>query len=90
VPAVLAVKVEEQVAAAVVPANEQVVKEPVTPVWPRATVPVGVRNVPAADVSVTVTLQVDAWLTKTGVAQLTVVLVARRLTVMLAVPLLLA
>jgi len=56
---VVAVKVEVQVAEAVVPANVQVVKEPVTPVSPRATVPVGARNVPAVEVSVTVTLQVE-------------------------------
>ena len=58
-PAVEAVKVEEHVAEAVVPARVQVVNEPVTPVSLRATVPVGVRNVPAADASVTVTLQVE-------------------------------
>ena len=38
----------------------QVVKVPVTLVTLRATVPVGGRNVPAVDVSVTVTSQVDA------------------------------
>ena len=46
--------------AAVVPASVQVVKVPVTLVILRATVPVGGRNVPAVDVSVTVTSQVDA------------------------------
>ena len=54
----VAVNVEVQVADAVVPANVHVVKEPVTPVSLRATVPVGVRNVPAA-LSVTVTVQVE-------------------------------
>jgi hypothetical protein len=84
-------KVEVQVADAVVPDRVHVVNvPPVTPVSVRETVPVGVRNVPAADVSVTVTVQVEAWLMKTGVVQLTVVLVVRGLTVMLVVPLLVA
>ncbi len=87
VPAVDAVNVEVQVADAVVPARVQVVNEPVTPVSVRVTVPVGVRNVPA-DVSVTVTVQVEPWFTTTGVVQLTVVVVARLLRTMLAVPLL--
>ena len=43
---------------------------------------------PAADESVTVTVHVEAWLTMTGVVQLTVVVVVLRLTTMLAVPLL--
>ena len=76
-----------QVAEAVVPARVQVVNEPVTPVWLSATVPVGVMNAPG-EVSVTVTLQVEPWLITTGVLQLTVVVVARGLTTMLAVPLL--
>jgi hypothetical protein len=82
------VNVELQVAEAVVPANVHVVNDPVTPVSLNATVPVGVRNVPAAEVSVTVTVQVEAWLITTGVVQLTVVVVVRRLTTMLVVPLL--
>jgi hypothetical protein len=86
VPEVVGVKVEVHVADAVVPARVHVVNVPVTPVWLRATVPVGVRNVPAADVSVTVTVQVEAWLATTGVVQLTVVEVVRGLTVMLVVP----
>jgi hypothetical protein len=45
-----------------------------------STVPAGVLAVPAA-VSVTVAVQVEAWLTKTGVVQLTAVDVVRRLTV---------
>jgi len=53
------VKLEVQVADAVVPAKVQVVNVPVTPVSLRATVPVGVMNVPAA-LSITVTLHVDA------------------------------
>ena len=82
-------KVEVQVADAVVPAKVQVVNVPVTPVSLRATVPVGVRNVPAA-VSVTVTLHVEPWFMTTGVVQLTVVDVVRGLTTMLVVPLLVA
>ena len=76
------------VADAVVPAKVQVVKDPVTPVSASPTVPVGVMKVPA-DVSVTVTLQVDPWLITTGVVQDTVVVVARGFTTMLVVPLLL-
>ena len=88
-PAVDAVKVEVHVADAVVPARVHVVKVPVTPVSVSATVPVGVMNVPG-EVSVTVTVQVDPWLTTTGVVQLTVVVVARGLTTILVVPLLVA
>ena len=80
-------KVEVQVADAVVPARVHVVNDPVTPVSDSATVPVGVMNVPA-EVSVTVTVQVDAWLATTGVVQLTAVVVARGLTTILVVPLL--
>ena len=87
VPEVDAVKVEVQVADAVVPAKVQVVNVPVTPVSLRATVPVGVRNVPAA-VSVTVTLHVDPTFATTGVVHDTVVVVVRGLTVTLVVPLL--
>ena len=82
-----AVNVEVQVAEAVVPARVQVVNEPVTPVSLRATVPVGVMNVPA-EVSATVTLHVEPWLMTTGVVHDTVVVVARGLTAMLVVPLL--
>jgi len=81
------VKVEVHVADAVVPARVQVVNEPVTPVSLRATVPVGVMKVPA-EVSVTVTVQVEPWFTTTGVVQVTAVVVARLLTTTLAVPLL--
>jgi len=88
VPEVEAVKVEVHVADAVVPAKEQFVNESVTPVWDSPTVPVGVRKVPAADVSVTVTVQVEAWLMNTGVSQLTLVLVVLGLTTMLVVPML--
>jgi len=83
-----AVKVDVHVADAVVPARVQVVNDPVTPVSLNATVPVGVRNEPAAELSVTVTVQVDPWLIATGVVQEIVVVVVRRLTTMLVVPLL--
>jgi len=89
VPEVEAVNVEVHVAEAVVPARVHVVNVPVTPVSLRATVPVGVRNVPAA-LSVAVTLQVEPWLITTGVVQLTVVVVVRGLTMILVVPLLVA
>ena len=82
-----AVKVEVHVADAVVPARVQVVNVPVTPVSLKATVPVGVMNVPA-EVSVTVTLQVEPWLITTGVVHETVVVVVLLLTIILVVPLL--
>ena len=88
VPELDGVKLEVHVADAVVPASVQVVNEPVTPVTLRPTVPVGVWNVPAAVVSVTVTVQVEIAPTLTGLVQLTVVLVVLRLTTMLVVPLL--
>lgn len=56
------------------------------PVAPNVTVPVGVLVVPAA-VSVTVAVQVVAWLRATGDGvQLMAVDVVRRLTVMVVVP----
>jgi hypothetical protein len=67
-----AVKVEVHVAEAPVPARVHVVNEPVTPVSLRLTVPVGVVA-PVADVSVTVTVQVEPWLITTGLVQETVV-----------------
>jgi hypothetical protein len=79
--------VEVHVADAVVPAKVQVVNVPVTPVSESATVPVGVAVDPV-DVSVTVTLHVDAWLIATGVIQLTIVDVAIGVTVTLVVPVL--
>jgi len=81
------VKVEVQVAEAVVPARVHVVNDPVTPVSARLTVPVGVMNVPA-EMSATVTLHVEPWLMTTGVVHDTVVVVTRGLTTTLAVPLL--
>ncbi len=76
-------------AEAVVPLRVQVVNvPPVMPVSDSATVPVGVRKVPAAEVSVTVTVHVDVVAVVIGVVQLTVVDVVLGLTTMLAVPLL--
>jgi hypothetical protein len=87
VPEVVGVNVDVHVAEAVVPLKVHVENDPVTPVSDNVTVPVGVLVVPAA-VSVTVTVQVDAWLATTGVVQLTVVVVVLRLTTILVVPLL--
>jgi hypothetical protein len=87
VPEVEAVKVDVQVAEAVVPANVQVVKIPVTPSSERATAPVGVMKVPG-EVSVTVTLHVEPWLTTTGVVHDIVVVVARVTMLVLEAPLL--
>jgi hypothetical protein len=87
VPEVVGRKVEVHVADAVVPASVQVVNVPVTPVSLNATVPVGVMKVPV-EMSVTVTVHVEAWLATTGVVHVTVVVVARMLTTMLVVPLL--
>jgi len=74
VPDVVAVKVEVHVAVAVVPLNVHVVKVPVTPVWESDTVPVGVVA-PVLEVSVTVTVHVEPWLTTTGVEQVMLVVV---------------
>jgi hypothetical protein len=89
VPDVDAVKVEVQVAVAVVPARVQVVNDPVTPVSVRATVPVGVVA-PVVEVSVTVTVHVEPWLATTGVVQETATVVAWTpvFTMTLVVPLL--
>jgi len=72
-PDVEAVKVDVHVAVAVVPDKVHVVKLPVTPVTLRLTAPVGV--VGAALLSVTDTLQVEAWFTTTGVVHEIVVVV---------------
>ncbi len=88
VPEIVARNVDVHVAAAVVPLRLQVVKvPPVMPVSDSATVPVGVMKVPA-ELSVTVTVQVEPWLATTGEVQVTAVIVVRGLTTMLAVPLL--
>jgi|SRR5205807_5280980 len=85
VPAVEAVNVLVHVAVpAVVPAaNVQVVKVPVTPATVKVTEPVGVLT-GAGEVSVTVAVQVDPWLTTTGLVHVTAVVVVRLLTVTLA------
>ena len=82
VPALEGVNVLAHVAVpAVVPAaNVQVVKLPVTPVTAKVTEPVGVTTVPAVVESVTVAVQVDPWLTTTGLVHVTAVVVVRRLT----------
>lgn len=74
VPEVDGVNVEVHVAVAPVPDRVQVVNVPVTPVTERLTVPVGVVG-PGVVVSVTVAVQVDAWLTTTGPVQDTLVVV---------------
>ena len=78
VPAVDGVKVEVHVAVpAVVPAaSVHVVNVPVTPDTVNVTEPVGVLT-GAGPVSVTVAVQVDPWLTCTGLTQVTLVVVVR-------------
>jgi len=61
--------------------HEAALSVPADPLFVNDTVPVGVLAVPR-DVSVTVAVQVEAWLTTTGEVQLTAVVVARLLTVM--------
>ncbi len=58
-----------------------VLNEP-EPVKVQATVPVGLIEVPAAELSVTVAVQVEAWPTVTGLVQTIVVELVRRLTIM--------
>ena len=87
VPNVEAMKVTVQLAEAPVPTNVQVENTPITPDCDRVTVPVGVIGVPG-EMSVTVTVQVDAWLTTTVPVQPIEVDVARLLTTMLVAPLL--
>jgi len=48
----------------------------------KVTMPVGTIAVPAASMSVTVAMHMEVWPTVTGLVQVTVVRVARRLTVM--------
>ena len=85
VPEVEAVKVEVHVAVpAVVPAAKvHVVNVPVTPDTVNVTEPVGVLT-GATEVSVTVAVHVEPWLTTTGLVHDTVVLVVRLLTTTLA------
>jgi len=76
----VAVKVTEQLP----DTRAQVVElnEPAGPVSVKVTVPVGVVIVPG-EVSVTVEVQDEAWLTTTGLVQTTAVVVLRLLTVTL-------
>ena len=78
VPEVEAVNVDVHVAVpAVVPAAKvHVVNVPVTPDTVNVTEPVGVLT-GAGPVSVTVAVQVDPWLTCTGLTQVTLVVVVR-------------
>ena len=78
VPALVGVNVEVHVAVpAVVPAAKvHVVNVPVTPDTVNVTEPVGVLT-GAGPVSVTVAVQVDPWLTCTGLTQVTFVVVVR-------------
>ena len=62
------------------------VKPPATPVEVNVTVPVGVIEVPEAEVSATVAVQVEAWLTTTGLLHDTVVDVALGLTAIFVAP----
>ena len=55
--------------------------EPETPLSEKLTVPPGVSAEPDVELSVTVAVHVEDWLTTTGVVQLTVVVVLRGLTV---------
>jgi len=82
VPAVEGRNVEVHVAvpAVALAARVQVVNVPVTPLTAKVTLPVGVMTVPAVDESTTVAVQVEPWLTTTGVVQVTLVVVVRRFT----------
>jgi hypothetical protein len=82
-PVALGVNVTEQEP----PDRLQVVelKLPAAPVFENVTVPVGVMGVPV-DVSVAVAVQVDAWLTTTGVVHERAVEVFLALTVIEVVP----
>lgn len=85
-PATEAVKVELQLAVPVDPArrtHELVLNDPATPLSVKETLPDGVIWEPLLDgLSVTDAMHVAGWLTTTGVVQFTVVVVARRATVM--------
>jgi len=62
------------------------VKLPATPVKEKVIVPAGVIGVPTVEVSVTVAVHVDAWLTATGESQEIVVDVVLGLTARVAGP----
>ena len=85
VPEVEAVNVDVHVAVpAVVPAAKvHVVNVPVTPLTVKVTEPVGVLT-GATEVSVTVAVHVDPWLTTTGLVHVTAVVVGLAVTVTLA------
>ena len=85
VPVLVELNVTEHVAVpAVVPAaNVQVVKVPVTPVTVNVTEPVGVLT-GATEVSVTVAVHVEPWLTNTGLVHVTAVVVVLLLTTTVA------
>jgi len=87
VPVAVAVKDTEQLPETRVQAAE--LKDPAGPVSVNLTPPVGVTGVPG-EVSDTVAVHDEDWFTITGLEQITVVEVARRFTVMLAVPLVLS
>ena len=91
VPALAGVNVEVHVAVpVVVPAAKlHAVNVPVTPDTAKVTEPVGVTGLPAVELSVTVTLHAEPWLTTTGLAQVTLVVVVLRLTVTVAAALVL-
>jgi len=86
VPVAVAVKVTVQLPDTKVHVVE--LNEPAGPVSVNVTVPVGVMTVPG-EVSDTVAVQLEAWLTTTGLVQTTAVEVARRFTVTLAAALVL-
>ncbi len=67
-----------------VAARVQVEKVPVTPLTVKVTAPVGLTFVPRVELSVTVAVQTEAWFTTTGLVQLTLVVVVRRLTTTVA------
>ena len=85
-PVAVAVKVTVQLPDTKVHVVE--LNEPAGPVSVNVTVPVGVMTVPG-EVSDTVAVQLEAWLTTTGLVQTTAVEVARRFTVTLAAALVL-
>ena len=86
VPVAVAVKVTEQPPETRLQVAE--LKDPAAPVSVKFTLPVGVINVPG-DVSDTVAVQDEAWLTTTGLEQTNAVEVVREFTVILAAALVL-
>jgi len=84
VPEVVAVNVALHVPTKV-PDRMHPVKDPVTPVSLRATVPDGAIMVPG-ELSVTVTLHVEPWFATTGELHVTTVIVSLGFSTMLVVP----